>query len=114
MNMITVEGMEFYAFHGCSQEEKIVGIRFQVDVYIKTELSNPAQTDNINDALNYQTVYDLVAKEMKQTSNLIEHVAQRIKNSIIQHFSQAEEVMVRVSKINPPLGGKVGKVSVEL
>jgi 7,8-dihydroneopterin aldolase/epimerase/oxygenase len=114
MNMITVEGMEFYAFHGCSQEEKIVGIRFQVDVYIKTELSNPAQTDNINDALNYQTVYDLVAKEMKQTSNLIEHVAQRIKNRIIQHFSQAEEVMVRVSKINPPLGGKVGKVSVEL
>jgi len=112
--MITVEGMEFYAFHGCSQEEKIVGIRFQVDVYIKTVLSKPAQTDNIRDALNYQTVYDLVAKEMKQTSNLIEHVAQRIKNSIIQHFSQAEEVMVRVSKLNPPLGGKVGKVSVEL
>lgn len=110
--MISLEGMKFYAFHGCTEEEKKVGIHFQVDVHIVCDVSLAAESDNINDALNYQTVYLLVAKEMKQTSNLIENVCLRIKQSIIQHFPQAEDVTVRISKMNPPLGGEVQKVSV--
>lgn len=112
--MISVEGMEFYAFHGCTPEEKQVGIRFEVDVHIVCNLSLPAQSDAIEDALNYQTVYGIVAQQMQITSNLIEHVAQRIKNEIVKQFPQAENVSVRVSKMNPPLGGKVQKVSVML
>jgi len=110
--MISIEGMDFYAYHGCTAEEKTVGIHFQVDVHIVCDLSRPAETDNINDALNYKTVYELVAKEMQQPSNLIEHVAQRIKNAVVKHFPQSEDVTVKVSKLNPPLGGKVQKVSV--
>jgi 7,8-dihydroneopterin aldolase/epimerase/oxygenase len=110
--MISIEAMEFFAYHGCTDEEKKVGIHFQVDVHIVCDLSLPAETDKISDALNYQTVYDLVAEEMKQTSNLIENVGLRIKQSIIEHFPQAEDVTVRISKMNPPLGGKVQKVSV--
>jgi len=110
--MISIEGMEFYAFHGCTSDEKKVGIYFEVDVHIVCDLSLPAISDNIKDALNYQTVYQLVSKEMQQTSNLLEHVGQRIKHSILDHFPDAEEVSVKISKMNPPLGGKVKKVSI--
>ncbi len=110
--MISLEGMKFYAFHGCSEEEKKVGIHFLVDVHIVCDVSVPAESDDIRDALNYQTVYDIVAGEMKKTSNLIENVGLRIKQSIIEKFPQAEDVTVRISKMNPPLGGEMQKVSV--
>lgn len=110
--MISIEGMEFYAFHGCTEEEKKTGIHFMVDVHIVCDLDNPASTDNIKDALNYVTVYKIVAREMQHTSNLIEHVGKRIKEAILNEFAQAEDVTVRVSKLNPPLGGKVEKVSI--
>ncbi len=112
--MISIEGMEFYAFHGCTPEEKKTGIHFHVDVHIVCDLSIPAQSDNISDAINYQNVYTLVAEQMQQTSSLIEHVALRIRNVIVETFPEAENVSVRVSKMNPPLGGKVQKVSVVL
>ncbi len=110
--MISLEGMEFYSFHGCTAEEKKTGIHFRVDVHIVTDLLIPAATDNIKDALNYVTVYKIVAREMQQTSNLIEHVGKRIKESILHEFEHAEDVTVRISKMNPPLGGKVEKVSI--
>ncbi len=110
--MISIEGMEFYAFHGCTEDEKKTGIHFRVDVQIQCDLSRAASSDNLHDALNYLSVYKIVALEMKQASNLIEHVGKRIKDAIQKEFGQAEEVTVRVSKMNPPLGGKVEKVSV--
>jgi 7,8-dihydroneopterin aldolase/epimerase/oxygenase len=110
--MISIEGMEFYAFHGCTEEEKKTGIHFKVDVHIVCDLDIPAASDNIKDALNYVTVYQIVALQMQKTSNLIEHVGNRIKKAILNEFSQVEDVTVRVSKMNPPLGGKVEKVSI--
>jgi dihydroneopterin aldolase len=51
---------------------------------------------------------------MKVQSKLIEHVAQRILNSVFNEFPQIQELEVKLSKLNPPLGGKVEKVSIEL
>jgi len=112
--MITVEGMEFYAFHGCTDEEKKVGIHFEVDVWIEVDVSLASKTDKIKDALNYQIVYQVVSEEMKQTSSLLEHVAGRIKRQLMATFPQTESVTVRISKMNPPLGGKVKRVSITI
>jgi 7,8-dihydroneopterin aldolase/epimerase/oxygenase len=114
MSMIAVEGMEFYAYHGCTEEEKKVGIHFQVDVLIDCNIDLPSETDNINDALNYQTVYQIVARQMLQTSNLLEHLGRRIKNELESTFPQAKNIRVTVSKMNPPLGGKVKRVSITI
>jgi dihydroneopterin aldolase len=51
--VIDLEEMEFYAYHGCFREENVVGNRFLVNISIRTEMSKPMQTDNINDALYY-------------------------------------------------------------
>jgi len=114
MGKILIEGMEFYAYHGCTEDEKLVGIHFTVDVEISCNLDKAANSDDIKKALNYQEVYLLVKQEMEQTSNLLENVGKRIKESIIKRFSEIEDITVKVSKINPPLGGKVKKVSIIL
>ncbi len=114
MGLIQIENMEFYAYHGCFKEEQIVGNKFLVNLKLETEMSKPAKTDDINDALNYQTAYNLVRTEMKQKSHLLENIAKRILDVLYKNFDNIEKAEVKVSKMNPPMGGKMEKVSVTL
>ena len=114
MGLIEIENMEFFSYHGCYDTEKIVGNKFLVNLWIKGDFSKSAKTDNINDAVNYQTAYELVKHEMDTTSNLLEHVCKRIIDQIYQKLNGIDEVGVKVSKMNPAMGGKMNKVSVTL
>ncbi|MFH0761363.1 MAG: dihydroneopterin aldolase [Bacteroidota bacterium] len=114
MGLIRIEQMEFYSFHGCYEEERIVGNRFIVDLELETDCSKPGKTDNIRDTLNYQTAYDLVKEEMKSKSYLLEHIARRILDRLFAAFPQLDRASVKVSKLNPPMGGKIKAVSVQL
>ncbi len=113
MGLIQIENMEFYAYHGHFKEERVVGNRFLLDITIKTDLTPAANSDNIEDALNYQVVYNLIKDEMqKQKSHLLEHIGKRIIDRLKNNFSNIEELTLKISKINPPLGGQVEKVSI--
>ena len=114
MSWIIIEGMKFYAFHGHYEAEKIVGTYFQVDIHIKTDCFKAAISDNLNDALNYQEVFLLVQSEMKKKSNLLENVANRILNVLFEKFPSIKKAKIKISKLNPPIGGEVEKVSVFL
>lgn len=114
MGRIELENMEFYAFHGCYREEKIVGNRFLVDLTLDSDCSKASKTDDINDALSYLTAYQLVEKEVMINANLLENVADRILTALFENFEQLDYAKVKVSKINPPLGGRVEKVSLIL
>ena len=114
MGIIELENMQFYAYHGCFKEEKVVGNYFRVDVKIKGDCTKAASSDNIADAINYQTVFNLVKREMDVTSNLLEHVSERILNAIYAAFPNLDKVRVKVCKMNPPLGGQTQQVSVSL
>jgi dihydroneopterin aldolase len=106
--------MEFYAFHGHFREERIVGNKFLVDLTIETDMTIPAESDNLKDAVNYQRVYEIIKGQMETKSYLLEHIAARIIDAIYAEMSGIEKITVKVSKMNPPMGGKIGSVSVVL
>lgn len=112
--IIQLEGIEFYAYHGCYREEQIIGSKFMVDVSIQTECEKATQTDSIKDALNYQKIYELIKVEMSIKSHLLEHVAGRILDSLYRDFDTIQSASVKISKLNPPVGGQLNKVSVTL
>ncbi len=114
MSVIQIEKMEFYAYHGHFREEQIVGNRFLVDLWIETDMSKPAATDDLNDAVNYQVAYKLIRKEMEKKSNLLENIAKRILDTLFESLEGIEKVRVKISKMNPPVGGKIDSVSVLL
>ncbi len=114
MGIIKIEEMEFYANHGHYREEQIVGNRFLVDVEIEADTVKAGESDNLKDAVNYQVVYGIVRREMEITSHLLEHVAKRISDAIHSEMSGIKRVTVKVSKMNPVMGGKIGRVSVEI
>jgi len=114
MSKIKIEGMQFYAYHGCFEEEKIVGTHFIVDCNLGVDVREAAKTDNLTQTINYQEVYSLIAKEMEIPSSLLENVAYRILKSLHTRFPMLKKSSVSVKKMNPPLGGKIESVSVEM
>jgi len=112
MGLIIIENMEFYAFHGHYREEQIVGNRFIVDLSIETDMSVPSKSDNLKDAVNYQQAYQIVKAQMDRKSYLLENIAGRILDALYAEMSGIKKATVKVSKMNPPMGGKIGSVSV--
>jgi dihydroneopterin aldolase len=112
MGLIQIENMEFYAFHGHFKEEQIVGNKFLVDLTIETDMEKPMETDNLRDAVNYQKAYQIVKEEMEKKSHLLEHIAGRILDALYSEMSGIKKATIKLSKMNPPMGGKIGSVSV--
>lgn len=114
MGLIQLENMEFYAYHGHFKEEQIVGNKFLVSLSIETDLKKAAKTDNLNDTLNYHKAYQVVKEEMSHKSYLLENIASRILDSLYRNFTGIIIATVKISKINPPVGGKMDCVSITL
>lgn len=112
MGLIQLENMEFFAHHGHFSEERIVGNKFLVNITLETNMDVPAKTDKLENALDYQAVYKIVKEEMGKKSHLLENIGGRILESLYKEFNSIERVTVKISKLNPPLGGMMDKVSI--
>jgi dihydroneopterin aldolase len=108
---IILEDMEFYASHGCYELERRVGMRFSADIRIEAETGDAAERDDVEGAVNYLTVYGIVKREMAVASHTIENAALRIADAVKNHSPVIERVEVRLSKLAPALGGKVGRAT---
>ena len=112
MGTISIEGMEFYAYHGHYDEEKTTGNRFIVDIWLETNTKSAEKSDHIKDALNYQEVYVVVKKTMEQNKyNLLECIASKILDKLFLQFPAIDAAKIKVSKMNPAMGGQIALVS---
>ena len=102
---IELTGMEFHAFHGCLEQERKEGNTFVVDFRGKRDGKKAAKTDDLNNTADYSKIYEIVAAQMAKPSNLLENVAGRIVDAIMEADFGFWFVQVRVSKKNPPVGG---------
>lgn len=114
MAVIKLEGMEFKAYHGVYAEEKVAGNLFTVDISFEADTTTAQQTDNLEDTVDYSAIYFIVEKEMQQPANLLEHIAQRIKQQVENAHTGISNLQVAVTKHNPPIKGKIEKVKVIL
>lgn len=114
MDKILLKDMVFYGHHGFNSAEKELGQHWSVDLEIEGDLSNPAKTDNLKDTIDYTKVYKKVKGVIENENfSLLESIAERIADKILDSFP-AYEVVVRVKKQHPPLGGPIKYASVEI
>jgi len=111
MGTILLEGMEFFAFHGCFKEEQIIGTKFIVDLHIEADTSISEDSDHLRDTVDYVGLYQCVKKEMEQKSHLLEHLAKRMILAVANDFPAIDSIGLKIAKINPPIGGKMQQVS---
>ena len=112
MGIIRIEDMEFYAFHGHFREEQIVGNKFLIDLEIETDLEVAGLSDRLEDATDYTIACRVVKMEMEKKSKLLENIAKRILDALYLNLKNIKKATVRIKKLNPPVGTKVGSVSV--
>ncbi|MFT4602561.1 MAG: dihydroneopterin aldolase [Arenicella sp.] len=111
-NFVEVLGIEVFAYHGCMQEEAILGGKFIVDIQIETDFSKSAKSDEIIDTIDYVRVREIVVAQMAIRSKLIEHVGYRILEEFKKEFPGAIKSRIKVRKMNAPIGGVVGEVAI--
>ncbi len=114
MGIIKVENIRVYAYHGCLKEETKIGSDYRVDLKVSADLAISAKSDKLNDTVDYVFLNKLIKEEMAKPSALLETVCRRILDRIFNEDALVKKATVWVSKLNPPIGGDVEKVTVKM
>lgn len=114
MGTIKLQNIRTFSFHGCLEEEAKIGSDYRVDLEIKTDLRKSSETDDLKDTVDYVLLNKIVEEEMAIRSKLLEHVAHRIIKRIFDEIPAVSRIIVAVSKLNPPIGGDVEAVTIEM
>lgn len=114
MGIIRLKNMQFYGFHGVNESEKKLGGRFEVDVELNLSLNSSCFSDDLEDTIDYESVYKIVESCVKRDKfYLIEALANSIAKDILNNH-ELESILVRVRKPNAPLNGVLDTVEVEI
>lgn len=114
MGVVKVENIRVFAYHGCLKEESKIGSDYRVDLEVKANLQPSAVSDQLSDTVDYVLLNRIVKQEMEKPSHLLETVAKRILVRIFNEESLVDKATVWVSKLNPPIGGDVQKVTIKM
>lgn len=111
---VHIDGIRLHARHGVLPQEQLTGNDYIINVRASYDISRAMLTDDVADTLNYAEVYNIIKEEMSIPSKLIEHVAGRIANRLMDSYSQISSVMLRITKCNPPMGADCNGAGVEI
>lgn len=109
MQELFIEDIRLHAFHGCLEEESRIGGKYRVDIKAVADFNQCADSDNLEQTVDYVVVYQLVEKEMAVRSKLIETVAKRIAAKLQEVYPWVSEWEVSLTKYNPPVNGNLGQ-----
>jgi dihydroneopterin aldolase len=114
MGRISLEGMEFFAYHGFYEEERKIGNRYEVDITVETDFDKASEDDLLEHTVDYGQLYQLISEEMQRSTQLLERLAGRISQRVLDEIEAVKTAEVSISKLNPPLGGLCKRARITL
>lgn len=111
---IYLNGLEFFAYHGWYAEEQKNGGKYIVQLSFDVDTNKAEISDDLNDTVDYTAIYEEIKHQMNIPSKLLEHLAARIVTSINRKYTSIRNIELKISKMNPPIDGKVESFSVEI
>ncbi len=114
MGIIKVENIRVFSYHGCLKEETKIGSDYRVDLKVTADLQKSAKTDRLKDTVDYVFLNRIIKEEMDVPSHLLETVAKRILDRIFTEDQLVKKATISVSKLNPPIGGDVQCVTIQM
>jgi dihydroneopterin aldolase len=113
VDKLLLREMSFYGYHGDVAAERELGGRYSVDLEIGVDLADAARSDNLESAVDYVRVYQLVREEVEERQHrLLESMAEAIAAQVLA-LPRVLQVGVRVGKV-PPVRGSFGEFAVEI
>jgi dihydroneopterin aldolase len=115
MDRMILRRMVFYGYHGVYPEENKLGQKFYVDLDLRLDLTRAAQSDNVDDSVNYAEIHAVVKQVVEGPPvKLIEALAEKIASAVLRTYTSINEATVSVTKPNPPFDITFDGVTVEL
>lgn len=112
---IIINGLEFYAYHGASDQEQTVGHRYVVNARLSVDTTRAGASDVLSDTVSYSRVAKrIVEVGTQERFRLLEALAARIVSSVFEEFEAVSAIKIRVEKICPPMNAIVASVGVEI
>lgn len=115
MDIIRIDNLEVYAYHGVYDEEKEKGQYFYVNAELYTNTRKAGMNDDLDASTNYGTVCDFIHDFMtKHTYDLIETVAEQLAQALLLEFKLVKSVLLEIRKPHAPIEKDFESVSVEI
>lgn len=114
MGRVSLEGIEFHAYHGVFSEEKKLGNRFTVDIHVNTDFTRAMLEDDLKATVDYFRIYQIAKSHMQEPVKLLEHLAHLMIQDILRAYPSLKEIDIIIKKHNPALGGVVNYSVVEV
>ena len=111
---VKVENLKIYAFHGCMNEEKVIGSDYVVNITAICFVNKEVFQDVISGTVDYVDLARIAKQEMSIRAKLLEVVVKRIIDRSFEEITVLNKISVTVSKINPPINADVEAVSVTM
>lgn len=111
---IHLHHLKFHSYIGVAEQERTVGNDYLIDLRLKTNLAKAMASDDVRDTINYATIYEVIKKAMMSPCQLLENAANRVGETLFEHFPTIESITILLTKKNPPMGADSEGASVEL
>ncbi len=113
-SIICLHEVKFYAHHGVSEQEQLVGNHFKINLELTIDISAALDSDNVSDTVSYADVYEVLKEQMSIPSKLLEHVSGRIQKALYTAFPKVQGIMLELIKCTPPMGADTLGASVKI
>ena len=110
MFTINLNNLQFFAYHGVHEEERVLGNDFEVNVSISFENMEPVKA--LEQTINYAAVYDIIKQRMAVPTQLLETIAQELSGLIYSYDNRIKSIIISVRKKHAPIPNIAGSVSV--
>lgn len=107
---VVVEGLKIYAYHGVLPQEGVVGNIFELNIRLNCQCAEALHSDSLSGTINYAVVVDIAKKVMQTPSALLEHVAYRLADALMEHFPVITGGTIEIYKPAPPIPAEIGRV----
>jgi dihydroneopterin aldolase len=114
-DLISIKGIKGFGYHGVFDFERRDGQDFFVDIEVAVDLQNASKSDSLQDSIDYSLLTSIAREEIEgEPVNLIERLAGKIADRILQQFSQATSVSITVHKPSAPVSEDVTDIAVTI
>ncbi len=112
---VLIQGLELHAYHGWYPHEGEFGQAYAIDIELFTDVGRAASSDQLSDALDYEVIVATTKTLFTGSRHkLVESAGVELARGLMTRFPAAEEVMVRVRKLKPPIPERIAAAGIEL
>lgn len=111
-DLIRLNGLSFYGYHGVLPAEREVGGMFEVDCELEIDLAEAGHSDQLTDTIDYEAVFNCIRDTVQETSfSLLEALAEQLAALLLDKFP-AYRVTLHVRKMRPPIPGHLKYIEI--